>query len=108
MIRFGLCAATVAMAFLPGLAGAHPGRVAADGCHKDRSTGTRHCHGGGSARSAPRQPSAPMRLLGDVARDADYYPSCKIARAAGVTPLRRGDRGYRPGLDRDGDGVACE
>ncbi|WP_082347941.1 excalibur calcium-binding domain-containing protein [Croceibacterium atlanticum] len=22
--------------------------------------------------------------------------------------IQRGERGYRPGLDRDGDGVACE
>ncbi|MEV0296922.1 excalibur calcium-binding domain-containing protein [Nocardia sp. NPDC050710] len=37
-----------------------------------------------------------------------YYKSCKEARAAGAAPLRRGDPGYRAGLDSDGDGVACE
>jgi hypothetical protein len=37
-----------------------------------------------------------------------YYSNCAAARAAGAAPLRRGDPGYRPGLDRDGDGVACE
>jgi hypothetical protein len=37
-----------------------------------------------------------------------YYESCDDARAAGPTPLYTGDPGYRPGLDRDGDGVACE
>jgi hypothetical protein len=37
-----------------------------------------------------------------------YYPNCAAARAAGVTPLHRGVPGYRSGLDRDGDGVACE
>ncbi|HYJ74291.1 MAG TPA: excalibur calcium-binding domain-containing protein [Kineosporiaceae bacterium] len=37
-----------------------------------------------------------------------YYANCSAARAAGDTPLYRGDPGYRPGLDRDGDGVACE
>ncbi len=37
-----------------------------------------------------------------------YYPNCAAARAAGVAPLHRGDPGYRPGLDRDGDGIACE
>ncbi|WP_197417126.1 MULTISPECIES: excalibur calcium-binding domain-containing protein [unclassified Sphingomonas] len=37
-----------------------------------------------------------------------YYPNCGAARAAGAAPLKRGERGYRAGLDRDGDGVACE
>ncbi|MBB1156719.1 MULTISPECIES: excalibur calcium-binding domain-containing protein [Amycolatopsis] len=37
-----------------------------------------------------------------------YYKNCAAAKAAGVTPLHRGDPGYRPGLDRDGDGIACE
>ncbi|WP_205413119.1 excalibur calcium-binding domain-containing protein [Austwickia chelonae] len=32
----------------------------------------------------------------------------KKVRRAGTAPLRRGDPGYRPELDRDGDGVACE
>jgi len=37
-----------------------------------------------------------------------YYANCTAARAAGVAPLHRGDPGYRSGLDRDDDGVACE
>ena len=37
-----------------------------------------------------------------------YYRNCDAARAAGAAPLYRGEPGYRPGLDRDGDGVACE
>ncbi|MEY8016186.1 GmrSD restriction endonuclease domain-containing protein [Mycobacterium servetii] len=37
-----------------------------------------------------------------------YYPNCKAARAAGAAPIYVGQPGYRPGLDRDGDGVACE
>jgi len=37
-----------------------------------------------------------------------YYRSCAVAREAGVTPLYKGDPGYGPHLDRDGDGVACE
>ncbi|SFA84579.1 Endonuclease YncB, thermonuclease family [Amycolatopsis marina] len=39
---------------------------------------------------------------------AAYYPNCSAARAAGAAPLYRGDAGYRSGLDRDDDGVACE
>jgi hypothetical protein len=39
---------------------------------------------------------------------AAYYPNCAAVRAAGAAPLYRGQPGYRPGLDGDGDGVACE
>ncbi|MCL9761398.1 excalibur calcium-binding domain-containing protein [Frankia sp. AiPa1] len=37
-----------------------------------------------------------------------YYANCTAARAAGVAPLHSGQPGYRAGLDRDGDGIACE
>lgn len=37
-----------------------------------------------------------------------YYRYCADARAAGVAPLRIGEPGYSPHLDRDGDGMACE
>lgn len=37
-----------------------------------------------------------------------YYRRCAEARAAGVAPIYRGEPGYRAGLDRDGDGAACE
>ena len=37
-----------------------------------------------------------------------YYANCAAVRAAGKAPLHRGDPGYRSGLDRDDDGIACE
>lgn len=37
-----------------------------------------------------------------------YYKNCAEACADGVAPIYRGQPGYRPGLDRDGDGIACE
>lgn len=37
-----------------------------------------------------------------------YYKSFKEVRAAGKAPLHKGDPGYRAGLDRDNDGIACE
>lgn len=80
-------------------ANAHPGGLNSEGCHNNRKTGDYHCH-----RGAPSQ-RAPQRLLGDAAA---YYPNCASARAAGAAPLRRGEPGYRAGLDRDNDGVACE
>lgn len=37
-----------------------------------------------------------------------YYANCTEARNAGAAPVRRGDPGYAPHLDRDNDGVGCE
>jgi len=37
-----------------------------------------------------------------------FFRSCAAAREAGAAPLYKGDPGYGPHLDRDGDGVACE
>lgn len=37
-----------------------------------------------------------------------YYPSCAAARAAGAAPITIGHPGYRPELDADNDGIACE
>ncbi len=36
------------------------------------------------------------------------YASCEEARAAGDAPMYRGEPGYSPDLDGDGDGIACE
>lgn len=47
----------------------------------------------------PAQPPAPADIS---------YPNCAAVRAAGKAPLLRGQPGYRAGLDRDGDGRACE
>jgi hypothetical protein len=37
-----------------------------------------------------------------------YYPNCSFARAIGAAPIHIGESGYRPGLDADNDGIACE
>ncbi|WP_233554413.1 excalibur calcium-binding domain-containing protein [Deinococcus cavernae] len=50
---------------------------------------------------------SPVPLTPPPARDL-YYPNCAAVRAAGAAPLLRGQPGYRAGLDRDGDGRACE
>jgi hypothetical protein len=50
--------------------------------------------------------------LGDPDSDSGggsaYYPNCTAARNAGAAPLHRGKPGYRSGLDRDNDGIACD
>jgi Excalibur calcium-binding domain len=38
----------------------------------------------------------------------ESFASCDASRAAGRAPLRQGEPGYSPRLDRDGDGIACE
>ena len=47
--------------------------------------------------------TAPPPTTGEV-----YYANCTAARDAGAAPIRRGEPGYRPALDRDNDGIACE
>ena len=80
-------------------AAAHSGGLNAAGCHNDRKNGGYHCHRASVREVLPfRQPST----------DSAYYPNCAAARAAGAAPMRVGEPGYRAGLDRDGDGVACE
>jgi hypothetical protein len=54
----------------------------------------------------PARPAAVRRAT----RVADnvYYPGCNAVRAAGKAPLYRGQPGYRPEMDGDDDGIACE
>ena len=37
-----------------------------------------------------------------------YYSNCSEARAAGAAPIHAGEPGYRPEMDGDSDGIACE
>jgi hypothetical protein len=52
---------------------------------------------------APQPAPAPAPPAGAV-----YYANCTAVRAAGAAPIHRGDPGYAPKLDRDGDGIGCE
>ena len=90
---------SLAMLVSTSAATAHPGGLNAAGCHNDRKNGGYHCH------RAPVSEALPFR---QSSTDSAYYPNCAAARAAGAAPIRVGDPGYRAGLDRDGDGVACE
>lgn len=60
-----------------------------------------------TVRPTKTTPPAP-RPTTPKPKPATYYASCAAAKAAGAAPLHRGEPGYRKGLDRDGDGVACE
>lgn len=92
---------------------AHGGGLNAEGCHNDRKRGGYHCHrsGGSPTRSnaAPINNFTPSRIApARASQGSGLFANCAQARAAGAAPVRRGERGYGPHLDRDGDGVGCE
>lgn len=96
----GLSLTTALFVFASTSLQAHPGRLAADGCHTDRKTGQRHCHQGPNAHATTVRKATGAREV--------YYPNCAAARAAGAAPVYRGQPGYGKHLDRDGDGKGCE
>jgi len=54
------------------------------------------------------QASIERRPIASPAPSGVYYRNCSAAWAAGAAPLHRGQPGYRPEMDGDGDSVACE
>ena len=54
------------------------------------------------------QVSEALANVGGKPRPYRHFSDCDSARAAGYGSLRSGEPSYRPELDRDGDGVACE
>jgi len=94
---------------------AHGGGLNADGCHVNRKTGDYHCH-----RAPARAPdtmnayagaqglASPQGGSNGDTRRAGSFANCAQARAAGAAPVRIGEPGYGPHLDRDGDGIGCE
>lgn len=65
-------------------------------------------------RDASAPPPAPIasraftRPIAAMRAGGGAFRNCAEARAAGAAPVLRGQAGYGPHLDRDGDGVACE
>ncbi len=53
-------------------------------------------------------PDGSGSATGDDSSADSGFANCDEARAAGAAPLHRGDPGYNPRLDGDGDGDACE
>jgi hypothetical protein len=52
--------------------------------------------------------SADTTVAPGPTRSPGAFADCTQAREAGAAPLRRGEPGYDPSMDGDGDGVACE
>jgi hypothetical protein len=94
----------------PVAVGAHPGGLNAEGCHNNRKTGDYHCHraGRGAGGGERKRGSGEAEGRRGAPPAGRAYANCAAARAAGAAPVRRGDPGYGPHLDRDGDGVGCE
>lgn len=78
----------------------HGGGLNADGCHNDQKKGEYHCH---RAAAPALQP-----FLDNASPSQSAFRNCAAARAAGAAPVRYGDSGYGPHLDRDKDGIGCE
>jgi hypothetical protein len=94
---------------------AHPGGLDKHGCHTNRKTGDYHCHRDGAptpaAFAAPAPTPSPASATPSRPHDrspARAFRNCDEARAHGAAPVRRGDPGYGPHLDRDNDGIGCE
>lgn len=64
--------------------------------------------GQGSYSSTPSPIVTTRKPKVTVTTPSVYYRNCDEARKAGVAPIYRGQPGYRSGLDRDGDGIACD
>lgn len=62
----------------------------------------------GTAQVAPSPTESEVEEPEEPEEDYVYYANCAEARAAGAAPIYRGEPGYRKGLDRDGDGKACD
>lgn len=100
-----ICLSAAVLLLVPAVCLAHSGGLNSEGCHNNRKTGDYHCHRAQPTQS--RQTSNSYSAASESS-SAAYFKNCKEARAAGAAPLRIGEPGYRPALDRDGDGVACE
>jgi len=65
-----------------------------------------------AAKPDPRPPrlrtiERPLPTTSPPSRNG-FFRNCKEAWAAGAAPIYRGQPGYRPEMDGDGDGIACE
>ena len=62
-----------------------------------------------TTKAAPKPPPVTTaEPPADPPAQSVYYKNCDEARAAHAAPIHIGEPGYRKGLDRDGDGVACD
>lgn len=102
IVLFVLAVASARPAF------AHGGGLDANGCHTNRKTGDYHCHRSPASKSKSGTGNLRQNLDRSAPPNGRAFRNCAEARATGAAPVRRGDPGYGPHLDRDNDGVGCE
>lgn len=100
MFFIGLFILIIAAVVFPDFVFAHGGGLNSEGCHNNRKTGDYHCHRNASRSKSTDSSSVPPR--------SGAFRNCTEARAAGAAPVKRGEPGYGPHLDRDNDGIGCE
>ncbi|MEZ2389919.1 excalibur calcium-binding domain-containing protein [bacterium RCC_150] len=91
-------------------------KAAADKAAADQAAAQKAAADAAAAQAAAAQAAAAQAAAAQAAAQqaapaapsSVYYANCTAARAAGAAPIYRGQPGYRPALDRDNDGVACE
>lgn len=71
----------------------------------DDSSGWSGWFGGGDSGSGE---SSEEEATPEPEPQKEFYANCDDAKAAGAAPMYKGDPGYRPELDRDKDGIACD
>ena len=92
---------------------APPSTTGTTGAPKERPTTTTTTAPTTTTTEAPRTtttgpPSTTTTAPTTTTTEAVSFRNCSQALEAGALPLREGDPGYGPHLDRDGDGEACE
>ncbi|PTA68818.1 excalibur calcium-binding domain-containing protein [Deinococcus arcticus] len=81
------------------------GRLLTVACQGDWCRTTYQGRGGYMARSLLRPVTSSAPLSGEGTR---FFATCQAMRQAGAAPLRIGTPGYRVGLDRNRNGLACD
>ena len=125
MKKIGIVLALV----LCSIAISHPGRTNSEGCHTNRKTGEYHCHGktrnnssskskikttttksrSTSSKTTAKSSNSKVKGVGAVGVTEElYFKDCDEAKKKGYSNIKKGQLGYRKGLDPDGNGIACE
>lgn len=108
MVDAGLAVAlpNFTTAYVPNEARARDARIGIWGSEFEMPAHYRKAHP--APRRVPAPPVTSQRPPTYSPPPATFYRNCKEAWAAGAAPLYRGEPGYRPEMDGDGDGIACE
>lgn len=83
-------------------------KAAADKAAADAAADAAAAPAKAAAQQAAPQPPAQQAAPQAPVAPAAYYANCTAAKAAGAAPIYSGQPGYRAGLDRDNDGIACD